>query len=61
MKPTASVSETDDGTTIYTNPPGGADSSNSDDEGAAATLLTMGSRFGLSVIMGGMFLGFALF
>lgn len=60
------ASTTDDGTTIFTDTPGGGSnggssgSSSGNDEGAAS-LLTLGSAYGLTVVMGGMFLGFALF
>lgn len=66
---TGTETEDDDDTTIFTGTPGsededdGGSSSNSsggDDEGAAS-LLTFGSAYGLSIVMGGMFLGFALF
>lgn len=57
LAPTASASETEDNTVIYTGSPGTRD----DDDDGAASLLTLGSNHGLTVIMGGMFLVFALF
>jgi hypothetical protein len=57
LAPTASASETEDNTVIYTGSPGTRD----DDDDSAASLLTLGSNHGLTVIMGGMFLVFALF
>lgn len=65
MAPTAS--KTDDGTTIYTGSPGGSDDDDddgddkkNDDKGGAAAALGLGRSYGLAIVAGTMFIGFAM-
>lgn len=59
-EPTAS-STTDDGQTIFTDTPGDeSDSDNSDDNGSGASALVIGRTYGLAIVFGTMFAGFAM-
>lgn len=52
----ASASATDDGSTVYTDGPGNS----SDKKGGAAAALSVGRKYGLGVVLGSLFVGFAL-
>ncbi|KPM45957.1 hypothetical protein AK830_g657 [Neonectria ditissima] len=62
----ATASATDDADTVYTDVSDGDDSDDSDssesnsDKSGSATALEAGRKWGLAVVMGGMFVGFAL-
>lgn len=57
----ATASTTDAADTVYTSVDGNSDSSSSSsDKSGSATALEAGRKWGLAVVMGGMFVGFAL-
>ncbi|KAM5355200.1 hypothetical protein ACJ41O_001846 [Fusarium nematophilum] len=62
----ASASTTDDGSTIFTDAPGGGDdddsegSSSSSDNSNGSAALEAGRTWGLAVVLGSMFVGFAM-
>ncbi|KAK7404001.1 hypothetical protein QQX98_010228 [Neonectria punicea] len=61
----ATASATDDADTVYTDVDGGDDSdsgsdSSNDDESGSAAALEAGRKWGLAMVMGSMFVGFAL-
>jgi len=57
--PTSSATSTDGGDTIYTNVPGATASAHAGKKGAA-TSLDIGRTYGLFVVLGSMFVGFAM-